>query len=91
MYSESEDRCQLPGVECLTMDKTLLTVVRERADLLNDQPATAHSLRASADAVVGVFPQQPGVLFMNADGVLDLNSSAIVSHIGSRLKPRQRQ
>ncbi len=46
------------------------TIVRECADLLDDETTAANRLSAAADTEVGVLPEQAGVLFVDANDVL---------------------
>lgn len=42
-------------------------------------------MRAAADTEVGVLPQQPGILFVNANDILDNYSSTVMCRVCTRL------
>ena len=62
-----------------------LTVIRECADLLDNESPATHRLCAAADTEIGVFPQQTRVLFVDANHVLYHNRAAIVGDVGAGL------
>ena len=54
------------------------TVICQRADHLHHKTAAPHGLRPTADTEVGVLPQEPVVLLVDANDVLDNKGRAIV-------------
>ena len=68
------------------MNSTRLTVVRERADLLDHEPAATYSLSAATDTEVRVLPQETRIFLVNTDHILNHKRSTIVFDEGSRLK-----
>ena len=63
----------------------LLSVVGDRADHAHYQTPGADGIRSSAFAVVGVFPEESCIFFVNADDVLDHDSRTVMTSVRSGL------
>jgi hypothetical protein len=65
-------------LSCLYHEATR-TVVGHGANHADDEPTTTHGVCAPSFTVVGVLPKQSGVLFVNANRAVHINSMTILS------------
>ena len=61
-------------------------IIRKGTDHLDDKSASSDSVGAAPHTEVRVLPEEPRVLFVDADDVLDLERRAIVLDEGAGLR-----